>query len=78
MAKKSNVVVEQVPEAPVETKVLAQAIVDISEAMKKLSRSGLNRKAIVILVAKDANQYQATVERVMDALENLRKTYCTI
>ena len=76
MAKDVNVVVKQNPEAPVEKKVLAQAIVDISVAVKKLSASGLNRKAITLLTAHSSGQYQNTVERVIDALENLAKTYC--
>ena len=74
---KQPVVVEQNEAAPVEPKVLAQAIIDISEAMKKLAKSGLNRRAIVTLVAKDSRQYHNVVESVMDSLENLRKTYCS-
>ena len=77
MTKTTTVKVEQTLDNPIEPTVLAQAIIDISEAMKKLAKSGLNRKAIIILVAKDSNQYMHTVEKVMDSLENLRKTYCT-
>ena len=76
MAKQQSVVVEQNPEKPVEPKVLAQAILDMSAAMKRLSRSGLNRKAIVALVRDATGEYKSTIERTMNALENLERDYC--
>lgn len=76
MKKVASVAVEQNPEKPVEPKVLAQAILDISAAMRRLSASGLNRKAIVTLVADSTNQYKGTVNLVLDALERLEANYC--
>jgi hypothetical protein len=76
MKKKSGIVtVVQNEEAPVAKEVLAQAIIDISAAMKKLSAGKLNRRAIVVLVAHDTHQYQNSVERVLDSLEHLKQNY---
>lgn len=70
--------VEQDPEKPIEKKVLAQAIVDISSAMLKLFRSGLNRKAIIILTAQSSGHPQYVVGSVLDALESLKKDFTSL
>lgn len=77
MSKNTKLIVSQDPEAPVEKSVLAKAIVDISDAATKLSKSGLNRKAIVLLIAHSSHQYMNTVESVLDAMESLKKDYCS-
>jgi len=56
--------------------VLAQAILDISKAAKRLSASGLNRKAIVLLVSADSKVAQLDVRHVLESLDYLAKTYC--
>lgn len=73
--KAVTVRVEQDKNAPVEQSVLAQAIVDISHAMRVLTSSGMNRKAIVILAAHSSGQSQAKVLAVMNALEGLEREY---
>ncbi len=75
MSAKTNVVVEQDKEFPVEKKVLALAIVDIGTAMRALMASGLNRKAIVVLTAHKSGYSQSTVTAVIDALEQLARDY---
>lgn len=75
---KSKIVVQQDPESPVEPSVLAQAIVDLSAAVKKLSASGLNRKAIITLAAQSTQLPQGTVRTVLDSLETLGQTYTTL
>lgn len=60
----------------VESKVLAHAIVEISKAARKLSDSGLNKKAIVLLVSADARVSKSDASAVLDSLEDLAKTYC--
>lgn len=75
--------VAQDPAAPVEKIVLAQAIVDISASIKKLTASGLNRKAIVILTHHNCKASgrpptkvgQRDIEAVFKSLESLAKTY---
>jgi hypothetical protein len=74
MAKRS-VVVEQDKQEPVETKVLAKAIVRMSDDLHKLLASGLNRKAIVILTSASSGQPQYRVEAVLNALADLKRDY---
>lgn len=73
--RKSKIKVTQDDE-PVESKVLAHAIVDISKAAKKLADSGLNKKAIVLLVSAKSKCTKSDVTAVLDALEDLTRTYC--
>ncbi len=72
---KTRVTVEQDVAAPVERKVLAQAILDISKAANRLAASGLNHKGIVVLVSHSAALPQSTVRAVLDALEQLAGDY---
>lgn len=71
----TRVRVEQDEKEPVETKVLAKAIVRMSDDLNKLLASGLNRKAIVILVAASSGQPQYRVEAVLNALADLKRDY---
>lgn len=75
---KPEVVVTQDPDAPVPREVLALAIVRISAAIRQLATSGLNRKAIVLLVAESSHQSRTAVGAVLDALEDLRRDYTTL
>jgi len=65
----------QTEEAPVEKEILATAIVKISDAVKKLYDGGLNRSAVVALVADDTKLGKKTIETVLDSLLDLRKNY---
>ena len=71
----STITVTQDAEKPVEKPALAQAIVDISKAAEALASSGLNRGAIVLLVAHSASVPQGTVKAVLDSLESLTRDY---
>ena len=77
-ARRRAVVVEQDKENPVPKKILAQAIVDISAAVKRLAASGLNRKAIVVLLSHDSGQPQYVIENVLSSLEQLSRDYTTL
>jgi hypothetical protein len=72
-AKTAKVV--QNDEAPVEKEILATAIVAISDAVQKLYKSGLNRKAVVALIADDTKLGKGTIDTVLSSLLDLRKTY---
>src|SRR5271170_1065210 len=72
-AKAAKVV--QSEEAPVEKEVLATAIVSISDTVKKLYDSGLNRRAVVALIADDTKLGKGTIEAVRDSLVDLCKAY---
>jgi hypothetical protein len=60
---------------PVTEGMLATAIVEIAEAVKKLERSGLNRKAVVALIQDDTKLGKGLIETVIISLSNLAKTY---
>lgn len=67
--------VKQDAEAPVEKEVLAAAIVQIGDSLKRLYDSGLNRRAVVALLADDTKLGKKTIEAVLDSLADLRRTY---
>lgn len=60
---------------PVTKDMLATAIIEASEAMKKLAKSGLNRKGIVALLNDDTKLGKGICETVLLSLEGLAKTY---
>jgi hypothetical protein len=72
---KKTIRIEQDTDKPVETKVLAQAIVDIGKAARALAASGLNQKAVVVLVAHDAKQPQYVVKQILESLATLARSY---
>lgn len=74
---KNKVTVKQHPDEPVATEIIARAIIDISDAMKKLSTSGLKRKAIVALVHDTSGIRKGDIEIVLNNLESLRETWCS-
>jgi hypothetical protein len=61
---------------PVEVPVLADAILKISKAAEDLVKSGLNRKAIIVLLMHKTHFGYGTIECVLDGLADLRKDYC--
>jgi len=75
MSKK--VEVKQDVENPVAAEVLAQAILDIDTAMKRLSNSGLRRRAVVALIHDHSGLRKTDIEIVLNNLESLRATWLT-
>ena len=73
MSKQVRVV--QDPEIPIEREVLAQAVIDISSSFTKLTRSGLNRRAIVALIADDTKFGKGVIEDILRSLDGLAKNY---
>ncbi len=67
--------VVQDEEHPVTQEVLATAITQIAESVQKLYRSGLNRRAVIALVADDTKLGKGTIRAVLDSLLDLSKTY---
>lgn len=83
--KKVKVVVTQDPERPIEKNVLATAIVEISQAVKRLERSGLTLDAVVILTqhnCRSTAKYgqnkpcMAEVREVLRSIGELSERYC--
>jgi hypothetical protein len=61
---------------PESTEILADSIVRISIALDKLSESGLNHKAIVILIQAYTKLSKRDIEAVLDAQKRLAGWYC--
>lgn len=56
--------------------LLAADIEAATAALKKILASGLNRKAIILLVSQDSGVGRTEVGRILTSLENLHRTYC--
>ncbi len=74
MSKKITVVKNA--EKPESTEVLAEAIVRIGEAMEKLKNSGLNERAIIVLIHDACKVSKGDIKRVLGAMRQLRAWYC--
>lgn len=61
---------------PESTEILADSIVRISNALEQLSKSGLNHKAIVILIQASTKLSRRDIEAVLDAQKRLAGWYC--
>ena len=55
---------------------LGQAVIKIGEAADAMMRAGINRRALRLLLADASGVTKADVGRVLQALVDLRKTYC--
>lgn len=73
--RKQKIVVTQGEGEPIKVEVLAQAIVDISKAVKRLAASSLNRKAIIVLLAHETKLAQGVVKTVLDGIADLEASY---
>jgi len=56
--------------------ILAEAIVKISAGFESLKKSGLNQKAIVVLLNDCTGVGKRDIESVLLGLANLSKVYC--
>ena len=74
--RKKWIRVVQDEENPVEKKVLAQSIRDISKAFQKLLSSGLNQRAIVSLVHDSSGVGKPDIRAVLESLKTLEKEFC--
>ena len=61
---------------PESTEILAEAIVRISAAFDALQKSGLNRKAIVVLIQAETRIAARDINAVLDAMARLKVWYC--
>jgi hypothetical protein len=69
--------VQVVKSDPPESKeILTEAIVRVGDAVHKLNASGLNRKAIVLLLNDATKVNRADIIKILDALPKLRGWYC--
>jgi hypothetical protein len=56
-------------------KTLAKAILDVSYSMERLLADGLNRSAIIVLIADDTGLSKKTITKILDSLGHLRDKY---
>lgn len=56
--------------------VLAEAIMDIGKAAKKLHDSGLNEDAVITLLADKTRLGKRDIKTVLDGLRQLESWYC--
>jgi len=61
---------------PESTEILAKAIVNIGKASNALLKSGLNKKAIIILIQAETKLSRHNIELVLDSLPQLERWYC--
>lgn len=68
---------QQPPDAPLLPPVeeVAQAIVDIAAAMKRMSATRLRRDAVVILISEHSKVGRPAVRKVLDSLGNMDKVW---
>ena len=84
--KDKKAIIEQDKEKPIEKLVIADHILEIGRAMKRLVESGLNRHAILVLVHENCkaagSRFQRkkpsmdTVRVVFNSLADLERQYC--
>lgn len=67
----------ETPPDPIPDDVLAKAILKISEAMQRLTRSGLNRDAVLVLLHHETKLPYRDLGRVLGALGDLARRYTT-
>lgn len=63
-------------EPPESTEILASAIVSIGKAAAKLLKSGINTKAIVVLLHYETKISMRDINTILDSLKRLETWYC--
>lgn len=69
--------IEVMPKPPEDPVVLAEAIRRVSGGMKKLTRSGLNRDAVIVLLQHTTKVSRKMIERILNDLEMLERRFTT-
>lgn len=72
----TTIKVKKSDEKPESKEILAAAIVRISESMEKLLASGINTKAIIVLIHHETKIPQKDIKAVLDAMNRLKGWYC--
>lgn len=60
---------------PHAVEVIADSIVQIAEAMRKINSTRLSRDAIVTLIARQTKVSRSDIERVLDSMDNLENDW---
>lgn len=73
--KDVNIVQSPDPVKEVPADILAQAICDIADGVKKLNSSRLKRDAVVLLLHAQCRVSQRDIKLVLNALDKLKETW---
>lgn len=77
MKKNPVATVVQDEQEPIAAEIMAKAIVEISEAMKRVINSGIRRRAIVTLIHEQSKVGKREIELVLNNLDQFRSLWCT-
>jgi hypothetical protein len=72
----TTVKVKKTDGKPESTEILASAIVSIGKAADKLLASGLNTKAVIVLLHYETKISQRDIKLILDSLKRLESWYC--
>lgn len=72
---RARVNITQDADEPISKDVLAKSICDLSDSLNKILLSGLNEKAIVVLLQDSTKCSKRTIKRVIDSIGQLRADY---
>ena len=70
-----TVTVKNDSETPAAIEVIAQSVIDVSEAMKKIRSGKLTDRALILLIQDTCGVNQSDIKRVLDACEVLGHRY---
>lgn len=74
--KKSKVEIIQNKENPIPVEILADSIKEISEGMRQINKSKLNRIALLVLLKHSTGVSMKDLSLVLDSIASLEKDYC--
>lgn len=74
--KEKPVTVVQSEMDPVKPELLATSIRDIARGFARVESSGLNRRALTVLLKDSTGVSMNDIDRVLNALRGLEKNYC--
>lgn len=72
---KDKLVITQ-PINPIPVAILAESIVEIAEAMRKINSTNLNRRALLVLLKDASGVSMVEIQNVLNKLADLDKLFC--
>lgn len=60
---------------PIAVEIMEKSILEIAAAMKRIEKSRLNRRALVVLISDQSKLGKGTVDIVLNCLDTLEETY---
>jgi hypothetical protein len=73
-----NTIPKEQPKKEINPEALAAQLAAISDSMRRLLASGLNRKAVIILLHYTSKVPQRDIEYVLNSMDVLKQRYTTI